>query len=134
MQRKEFIDEIFMFFRCNDEELKRAYDLAFTVKDAIDWDKLYRTVINEAESRYLPVPRWFKDKFPRCLKVDAGDYKTADGLKIRCNLTNKLKYDYETYQCNLTIDEIKNKLQQRFQDKFANMQLFDDYKDEWVTV
>ena len=61
MLRSDFIDEIFTFFKCKDNDLKRAYDLAFTVKEPIDWDKLYRIVINEAESRYLPAPKWFKD-------------------------------------------------------------------------
>lgn len=134
MERIEFIEKVFTLYRVNPDnnrDLILIYDDAFSTRKPIDWDKLYKQVLMQAEGA-LPKPQWFIAKFDNCLKNM--DYKTADGLKIRCNLTNKLKYDYETYQCNLTIDEIKNKLQQRFQDKFANMQLFDDYKDEWVTV
>ena len=110
MQRSEFIDEIFSFFKCKDEDLKRAYDLAFTVKESIDWDKLYKIVINEAESRYLPVPKWFKDFFPRCIKTSANFYEN-DGLKIKITLNDGYSYEYETFQNNLSLEELKQKEQ-----------------------
>lgn len=134
MQRSEFIEQVFMFFKSKDENLMRAYDLALTVKESIDWDKLYRVVLNEAESRYLPTPKWFKDFFPRCVKQDAVNYATADGIKIRINLKDGYKYDYETYQNSLSFEEIKQRAMRRFKGEFANMQMFDETELHWVTI
>ena len=133
MQRGEFIEQVFMFFKSKDENLMRAYDLALTVKECIDWDKLYRIVLNEAESRYLPPPKWFKDFFPRCIKQDAVNYATQDGIKIRINLKDGYKYDYETYQNSLPFEEIKQRAMRRFKGEFANMQMFDETELQWVT-
>lgn len=134
MQRSEFINEVFLFFKSKDEDLKRAYDLAFTVKEQIDWDKLYRIVINETESRYLPAPKWFKDFFPRCVIHNSVNYATEDGIKIRVNLKGGRRYDYETYQNSLSFTEIKQRFIQRFKDRFLNMQMYDENELKWITL
>lgn len=139
MQRSEFIDEMFSFFKCKDEDLKRAYDLAFTVKESIDWDKLYKIVINEAESRYLPVPKWFKDFFPRCIITSSNFYEN-DGLKVRVTLTDGYSYEYETFQNNLSLEELKQKFMNKFKDSFSSMNVYWEsdnpkvYEYEWRKV
>lgn len=125
MLRSDFIDEIFTFFKCKDNDLKRAYDLAFTVREPIDWDKLYRIVINRAESRYLPAPKWFKDFFPRCVMRESGTYLTPDGLKVRLVLTDYV-YEFETNQLNKPLEEMKLKAMRKFKDKFRSFELLDE--------
>lgn len=114
MQRTEFIDEIFSFFRCTNDELKKAYDLAFSVKESIDWDKLYRIVLDEAETRYLPAPKWFKERFYRCYKQDNYNLYNNDGVKVIVTLNDGYKYDFELWHCSLSFNEIRQKLKQKF--------------------
>jgi len=137
MNRKEFIDEVFTFFNCKDENLKRSYDLAFTVRDAIDWNKLYQIVVNEAESRYLPAPKWFKDFFSRCVVYDGG--YTNDGIRLRVfekhsRLENGYPYEYITFQNTATIEKLKQYEMQRLGNKFIKMQVYNEDTCEWVTV
>ena len=88
-------------------------------------------VISQAEGG-LPKPQWFISKFDSCIRPV--DYKTADGLKIRCNLKCGRRYDYETYQCCMSLEQIKEKLIRDFKEQFLNAELFDDCKEEWVTI
>lgn len=138
MDRAEFINQVFVFFKCKDEELKRAYDLAFTVKENIDWNKLYNIVINEAESRYLPTPKWFKDFFSKCVITDNRLYN-YDGIKLRLLIKDKkhpagYPYEYETVMNNLTLDAIKMKLMQKWGDKFIRLELWDDNELVWNKI
>lgn len=134
MQRQDFINEIFTFFKCKDEDLKRAYDLAFTVKEQIDWDKLYKLVLNEAESRYLPAPKWFKDFFPRCIKQGDSSYITPDGLNLRLVLADGYLYDFETYHLSYTLDEIKQNFMKKYGNDFSKLLLFDNDLMIWEAI
>lgn len=137
MNRREFIDEVFTFFKCKDEDLKRSYDLAFTVKDAINWSKLYQIVINEAETRYLPAPKWFKDFFSRCVVYDGG--ATNDGIKIRVfvkhrNLPDGYPYYYETFNNSASLEKLKQNKIKEFGSKFIQMQVFNEDELVWEKV
>ena len=114
MTRSEFITEIFAFFRCKDEALKKAYDLAFTVNYQVDWHKLYTIVVNDAESRYLPAPKWFKAKFPLCIKRE---YITSpnDGKKVVVRLKDGYFYEFVLCGCRKTEGEIREGLYKKFQ-------------------
>lgn len=83
MTRTEFLDKIFSFF-CykSDESLKPTYDLALSVEYKVDWDKLFEIVINEAETRSLPVPKWFTAKIPKCRIYDSKNPYPLEGTNI----------------------------------------------------
>lgn len=125
MLRSEFIDEIFTFFKCRDEDLKRSYDLAFTVRDPIDWDKLYRISITETETRYLPAPKWFIDKFPRCYKKGIDTYITPDDIEIKLTLNDGTEYELTTYHLNLTLEEVKQKAMKKYGRQFLKLESFE---------
>lgn len=114
MDRGTFIDEVFTFFRCTNDELKRAYDIAFSVRENIDWDKLYRLVINDAETRYLPTPKWFKDKFFMCIKQDSYNYHENNNTKVIVEFLDGYTYDFELYNCTLSRAEIMRGLNRKF--------------------
>ena len=134
MERLEFIEKVFTLFRVNPDnnrDLILIYDDAFSTRKPVDWDKLYKMVISEAEGG-LPKPAFFTSKFDMCLKQS--DYTTADGIKSRINLKDGYKYDYETYQNSLSFEEIKQRAMRRFKGEFANMQMFDETELHWVTI
>jgi hypothetical protein len=122
MERKEFIDQVFTFFKNNDEELKKAYDLAFTVKENIDWDKLYRIVLKEAETRYLPAPKWFVDKFYRCNKIDNFNFANNQQMKVIVTLQDDYQYEYDMEGCTLSQKEIIDGFNKRFKGGVKNIQ------------
>ena len=130
MLRSEFIDAIFTFFKCKDEDLKQAYDLAFTVRTPINWDKLYGIVLKETETRYLPAPKWFIDKFERCYKVEEGEYGTPDGIIVRLTLDNGYNYEFETYRLSLTLEEVKQKFIKKYGKKFSKIETFEGYTED----
>jgi hypothetical protein len=138
MLRSEFIDAIFTFFKCKDEDLKQAYDLAFTVRTPINWDKLYGIVLKETETRYLPAPKWFIDKFERCYKVEEGEYGTPDGTRVRMVLKHPTKgldiREAETYHISYTLEQMKNYKQKQYGDKFISFSWWDDDSLQWVKV
>ena len=116
MERLEFIEKIFILFRknlSNNEDLIRIYDDAFCKqRKAVDWDKLYDLTVSEAETSNLPMPQWFTSKFDMCLKPTA--YAIEDGIKIRVNLKDGYNYEFETYQTNYTLPEIKANFMKKF--------------------
>lgn len=114
MTRNEFIEQVFLFFRSKDEELKKAYDLAFSVNYQVDWDKLYNLVINEAETRYLPTPKWFKAKFPMC-KVQRNGHNPLDGTNIVITFANGKSYSFVLYETKEdTLEEVEIGLRNKF--------------------
>lgn len=135
MDRADFIDEIFIFFNSKNENLKRTYDLAFTTKQSIDWNKLYKRVINEAETRYLPTPKWFISQFPYCLKQD---FKTSpnDGKKVVVRLKDGYFYEFVLCGCTKTENEIREGLYQKFKRNGTNpIKQIEFYgKDEFIGV
>lgn len=122
MNRKDFIDEIFAFFKNSDEGLKKSYDLAFTVKENIDWDKLYRIVLKEAETRYLPAPKWFVDKFYRCNKIDNFNFANNQQMKVIVTLQDDYQYEYDMEGCTLSQKEIIDGFNKRFKGGVKNIQ------------
>lgn len=130
MNRHEFLNDAFTFFRTSDENLRRTYDLALTTHKNIDWDKLYMRVIQEAESRYLPAPKWFIAKMLECEVIEPGTYKINGGigvlkLVIRDKQTGEIikrpTYEFDMSDCPYSIPEIKAK----FKEKYGNT--FDDF-------
>lgn len=114
MTRSEFITEIFAFFRCKDETLRKAYDLAFTVNYRVDWQKLYTIVVNEAETRYLPAPKWFKAKFPMC-KVQRNGHNPLDGTNLVITFANGKSYSFVLYETKEdTLEEVEIGLRNKF--------------------
>lgn len=125
MERLEFIEKVFTLYRVNPEnnrDLVLIYDDAFSVNKPIDWDKLYKRVLNTAEGG-LPKPGWFVSQFDGCLKNN--DYLVPDGLKVRLVLTDYV-YEFETCQLNKTLEEMKLKAMRKFKDKFRSFELLDE--------
>lgn len=144
MERLEFIEKVFTLYRVNPEnnkELVLIYDDAFSVNKPVDWDRLYKRILNSAEGG-LPKPGWFVSQFDGCLKNK--DYATPDGLKIRLVLTDYV-YEFETCQLNHTLEEMKLKAIRKYKDKFKSFDLLDEINPiieeeyghkiyNWVTI
>lgn len=82
MNREQFLDLIFKFFKARDEdkELLKAYDLALSTKKQINWQGLYAHILQTTESRYLPAPKYFLEKMRNFEIVTRG---SLDGHKVR---------------------------------------------------
>lgn len=87
MKRIEFLQNIFTFYRVHDESgtLLRAYELALTTKYTVDWDKLYEKIIKTAETRTLPVPKYFVDMLPSYKKIEPSKEGLYSGCTVRVN-------------------------------------------------
>lgn len=141
MDRIDFITDVFKFFGkdvIKNKELLTQYDLALSTKEPIDWYKLYGIVLKEAETRVLPTPKWFRDKFERCYKVEEGEYGTPDGTRIRMILKHPTKgldiREAETYHISYTLEQMKNYKQKQYGDKFISFSWWDDDSLQWVKV
>ena len=139
MTRLEFLQEIFKFFGKNDEDLLRTYDMALTTRDNIDWGKLYKKIITEAESRYLPAPKWFIGMFPSCIKYEQGQYRYDNGTGVLRLKDEKLKartgynrfYVFDMWHTTHTIDEIYNHFKAKYGSKFID---FKYYPEEFSII
>lgn len=122
MTRLEFLQEIFKFFGKKDDDLLKTYDIALTTKDNIDWQKLYKKVITEAESRYLPAPKWFLGMMPSFIITEPGQYKYDDGTGVL-----KLKdrfYVFDMWHVTHTIDEIYNHYKNKYGESFISFKYY----------
>lgn len=141
MDRIDFITNVFKFFGkdvTKNKELLTQYDFALSTKEPIDWYKLYAIVLKETESRILPPPKWFRDKFYRCYKIEEGNYGTPGGTKIQMKLKND-KYgveikEAETYHISYTLEEMKRYKQKQYGEKFISFSWWDDDNLQWVKV
>lgn len=141
MDRIDFITDVFKFFGkdvTKNKELLTQYDFALSTKEPIDWYKLYAIVLKETESRILPPPKWFRDKFYRCYKIEEGNYGTPDGTRVQMKLKND-KYgveikEAETYHISYTLEQMKNYKQKQYGDKFISFSWWDDDNLQWVKV
>lgn len=122
MTRIEFLKEIFKFFGKNDEELLKAYDMALTTKDKIDWDKLYKKVITSVESRYLPAPKWFISLLPNYIIQDEGQYRYDDGQSV-LRLTDRF-YVFDMWHVTRTIEEIANHYKNKYGSSFVSFKYY----------
>lgn len=122
MTRLEFLREIFKFFGKNDEELLKAYDMALTTKDKIDWDKLYKKVITSVESRYLPAPKWFISLLPNYIIQDEGQYRYDDGQSV-LRLTDRF-YVFDMWHVTRTIEEIANHYKNKYGSSFVSFKYY----------
>ena len=141
MDRIEFLKEIFNFFRVDaikNEHLLTQYDLALSTREPIDWQKLYQLTLRETETRTLPTPKWFRDMFYRCQKIEEGVYGTPDGTRIRMILKHPTKgldiREAETYHISYTLEEMKRYKQKQYGDKFISFSWWDDDNLQWVRV
>lgn len=132
MNRSDFVREIFKFCGKEDEGLMRTYDVALSVNQPIDWDKLYRICITEMKNRYLPAPSCFIELFNRCIISEelGGKY---DGIKLRVVLKNTT-YDYETFNNNATVYELKQSARRNWGDKLISFQVFNEDTLKWQTI
>lgn len=122
MNREEFLRNIFSFFGKNDEDLLRTYDLALTTREQIDWDKLYKKVITEVVSRYLPAPSWFIAMFPCCpLKVD-GQYKYDSGTGV-LRLKDRF-YVFDMWHTTHTTEEISRNFKNKYEGNFISFKYY----------
>jgi hypothetical protein len=122
LTRLEFLREIFKFFGKNDEELLKAYDMALTTKDKIDWDKLYKKVITSVESRYLPAPKWFISLLPNYIIQDKGQYRYDDGQSV-LRLTDRF-YVFDMWHVTRTIEEIANHYKNKYGSNFVSFKYY----------
>lgn len=142
MDRIDFITDVFKFFGkdvTKNKELLTQYDFALSTKEPIDWYKLYAIVLKETESRILPPPKWFRDKFYRCYKIEEGSYGTPDGTRVRMTLfkddmkTTETR-EAETYHISYTLEQMKEYKRKQYGIKFISFCWWDDNKLEWVKV
>lgn len=122
MTRIEFLKEIFKFFGKNDEELLKAYDMALTTKDKIDWDKLYKKVITSVESRYLPAPKWFISLLPNYIIQDEGQYRYDDGQSV-LRLKDRF-YVFDMWHVNKTLEEIERHYKNKYGSSFVSFKYY----------
>ncbi len=112
MNRIDFITKIFSFYKVIDEngELKRTYDRALSVKYPVEWAALYEHIIKTAETRILPLPKYFVDKLPQYKKRSQKDIDD-EGCIIRVTLDNGYYYDFTvvSFDTQTTIGSIKKK-------------------------
>lgn len=122
MDRMDFINKVFKFYKVIDEngELKRTYDRALSVRYSVDWNALYEYIIKTAETRILPLPKYFVDKLSQFKKINQ-TLATNEGCIIRVILDNGYYYDFTivNFDCNTTLDKVKK----RFADKDENQKL-----------
>lgn len=129
MTRLEFLQEIFKFFGKKDEDLLRAYDMALTTKDNIDWERLYKKVITEVESRYLPAPKWFIEKLPSYIIEDEQTYQNESGtgvLKLHSGT-----HIMDMWHNTLSITEINNNYKNHYGKNFIS---FTYYPPSYVFI
>lgn len=122
MTRLEFLREIFNFFGKKDEDLLRAYDIALTTKNNIDWQGLYKKVITEAESRYLPAPKWFLSMMPSFVITNPGQYRYEDGQSV-LRLTDRF-YVFDMWHVTRTIEEIANHYKNKYGSSFVSFKYY----------
>ena len=124
MNRLEFINKIFRFYRTNDEngELARTYDRALSTKYSVNWEELYNHVIKTAETKILPLPKYFVDKLPTYKKIEA--IKGCDNLNqtIRVIFQDDNYLDFTTvaFETKTTIESMKKKFE--YEDENQNKQ------------
>lgn len=108
--RQEFLNAIFEFFRVKDENksLYRSYDIALSKGRNIDWNKLYIKVLEDAETRFLPMPGFFLSRFKDCSKISSKQFVNT-GKKVRVFYTNGRYTDYTVCNEGLTISDIRSK-------------------------
>ena len=141
MDRIDFLTEVFKFFGkdvTKNKELLTQYDMALSTKEPIDWFKLYNIVLKETETRNLPTPKWFRDRYYRCQKVEEGVYGTPDSVRVRMALKSD-KYgveirEAETYHISYTLEEMKQYKLRQYRDKFISFSWWDDDNLQWVKV
>ena len=122
MTRLEFLQEIFKFFGKKDEDLLRTYDIALTTKDNIDWQKLYKKVITEAESRYLPAPKWFLGMMPSFIITEPGQYRYDAGQSV-LRLTDRF-YVFDMWHVTRTLEEIANHYKNKYGSSFVSFKYY----------
>lgn len=109
MERKDFIDAIFSFFKVKDEEqsMYKAYDLALSSgSQYVDWNMLYLKVLKEVESRFLPPPNFFIEQFSACKKRSFNSSKD-DGKIVRVFFKDGRVNDLVVADSSLTISKLK---------------------------
>lgn len=141
MDRFEFLRNVFKFFGKDlnkNQELLSQYDFGLSTKEPIDWQKLYHITLKEPETRTLPSPKWFRDRFYRCYKVEEGSYGTPDGTRVRMALKSD-KYgieirEAETYHISYTLEQMKMYKQKQYGDKLTSFSFWDENNLQWVRV
>ena len=85
------------------------YDTVLETEYPVDWGKLYLHIIETAEKRYLPLPKYFIDKLPAFRKYPQKQ-NTDEGCVIIVYFKNKPPYIFENSGTfgNPTIKNILN--------------------------
>lgn len=112
LSRLDFIGKVFKFYKVIDEngELKRTYDRALSVKYAVDWNALYEHILKSAETRILPLPKYFVDKLSQYKKLTQTEI-ADEGCTIRVTLDNGYYYDFTvvSFDTQTTVGNIKKR-------------------------
>lgn len=110
--RSVFINKIFSFYKVVDENnvLKQTYDRALSVKYPVEWAALYEHIIKTAETRILPLPKFFVDKLPLYKKKSECVIEN-EGAIIRVILDNDRYYDFTvvSFDTKTTLGSIQKK-------------------------
>lgn len=112
LSRLDFIGKVFKFYKVIDEngELKLTYDRALSVKYAVDWNALYEHILKSAETRILPLPKYFVDKLSQYKKLTQTEI-ADEGCTIRVTLDNGYYYDFTvvSFDTQTTVGNIKKR-------------------------
>ena len=112
MNRIDFISKIFKFYKVIDEngELKRTYDRALSVRYSVDWNALYEHILKTAETRILPLPKYFVDKLLQYKKRTQTEIADESCI-IRVTLDNGYYYDFTVvnFDTKTTLEGIKKR-------------------------
>lgn len=110
--RSDFINNVFKFYKVIDDngELKRTYDRALSVRYSVDWNALYEYIIKTAETRILPLPKYFVDKLSQYKKRTQTEI-ADEGCIIRVTLDNGYYYDFTvvSFDTKTTLEGIKKR-------------------------
>ena len=120
MNRNDFIKAIFEFFRTDNKELQRTYDLALSVKYLVDWDSLYHHIIKTTEKRLLPMPKVLIDMLPSFRIYETVTGK-SDGSLLVVNLLNGTQYQFTVMQDSKTS---LNDIKERFKDQLKSIKKY----------
>lgn len=110
MERSDFLDAIFAFFKVKDDGKTqyKAYDLALSTGHNIDWDKMYLKTIETVETRYLPAPKFFINLFSQCQIISVQESKYF-GYKIRIYFSDEKYRDFIFTGYGLNVQNIVNR-------------------------
>lgn len=110
MTKFEFVGKVFVLFGRKDEDLMAAYMRALDVKFLVDWERFYYDILQTADKRVLPMPKWFLEE-AKNYKVLPEEKSENEGKLLRMELKNGRVYDFTVCGfADTNLEGIKKKL------------------------